>query len=511
MNCIAYLRVSTFKQEVKDLSIPAQRNICIKYARDRGYNVIREFSEHESATSVKGRDAFQEAMEFALDRRNNVQAFIVYDTSRFARNREDAIVYKKLLRKKGIQILYATQTINDDLDGNLVEGVLELFDERYSKVLGQVTLRGMKENARRGFANGSIPPYGYKFIRVNDERGNPKSKFSPLKHEAANVRKVFELCLRGYGMRNTIDELEEMGLRARNGKRFTKGLIESILHNEVYTGTLKFADVRVPNAHLAIIDMDTFQRAQEILMERKARIGGPGYPAAPYIFSGMLQCSKCGEKLIAEKVFRPKKKYTYYVCSGMKNKKNSCTGIRVRTTFLDQFLKDRIMNRILSVENYQYLCRRVMEYLSKFRRDSTKKVEILKREIAFTKKKIDNVVEAIAEGVIDRSLAKEKLDVLNKEKLELEAQAFQSGSSPVRDFKFSWEFISPVITLIRDSIEKKKPLELRNFLKGFIQKIVVTPTGVKVHYNPLYMVMSNKPGSSLFPMLAPRAGLEPAT
>jgi hypothetical protein len=72
---------------------------------------------------------------------------------------------------------------------------------------------------------------------------------------------------------------------------------------------------------------------------------------------------------------------------------------------------------------------------------------------------------------------------------------------------FSWEFISPVITLIKDSIDKKKPLELRNFLKGFIEKIVVTSTGVKVQYNPLYMVMSNKPDSSLFPMLAPRAGL----
>lgn len=117
MNCIVYLRVSTSKQEVKDLSIPAQRNICIKYAGDQGYNVIREFSEHESATSVKGRDSFQEAIEFALDRKNNVQAFIVYDTSRFTRSREDAIVYKKLLRSKGIQVLYATQTINDDADG----------------------------------------------------------------------------------------------------------------------------------------------------------------------------------------------------------------------------------------------------------------------------------------------------------------------------------------------------------------------------------------------------------
>ena len=220
----------------------------------------------------------------------------------------------------------------------------------------------------------------------------------------------------------------------------------------------------------------------------------------------MLQCSACGEKLIAEKVFKPARRYTYYVCSGMKNKKNSCAGIRVRITFLDQFLKDRIMDRILSEKNYQYLYGRVMEYLKKFKRGSTKKVEFLRREIAVVQKKTDNLVEAIADGVMERSLAKEKLDALSKEKLELEAKISQSESSPVRDFRFSWKLINPVITLIKDSIDKKKPLELRNFLKGFIQKIVVTSTGVKVHYNPLYMVMSNKPSSSLFPMLAPRRG-----
>ena len=104
-------------------------------------------------------------------------------------------------------------------------------------------------------------------------------------------------------------------------------------------------------------------------------------------------------------------------------------------------------------------------------------------------KKTDNLVEAIADGVMERSLAKEKLDALNKEKLELEAKISQSESSPVRDFRFSWELINPVITLIKDSIDKKKPLELRNLIKGFIQKIVVTSTGVKVQYNPLYMVM----------------------
>ena len=511
MNCIVYLRVSTSKQEAKDLSIPAQRNICNKYARDRGYNVIREFSEHESATSVKGRDAFQEAIGFALDRKNNVQAFIVYDTSRFTRNREDAIVYKKLLRKKGIQVLYATQTINDDPDGGLLEGMLELFDERYSRVLGQVTLRGMRENARRGFLNGSKPAYGYQVVKVADERGNMKPKLSPYEPETGAVRKIFDLCLSGYGMRNILRQLDELGFRARNGKRFKKGLVESILKNEVYTGTLKFSDIRVENAHPPIIDPGTFQRAQEMLLERKPKKGGAGYTASPYGFSGMLYCSKCGEKLIAEKVFKGEKVYTYYVCSGQKNKKNSCAGVRHRTAFLDHFLKEKIMEKILSEEHYPLMYSKIESFLKKLRRNTPKRVGNLNRDLAGVRSKIDNLIEAIGEGVVDHAMAREKLEAYKKQKADLEGQISQASIPYPVDISIPWNIFGTIMELIRSALEKKKPLELRNFLKGFIQKIVVTSTGVKVQYNPLHMVMSNKPGSSLFPILAPRAGLEPAT
>ena len=58
---------------------------------DKGYTVVKKLSEQESATSVKGRDSFQEAIDFAPDRKNNVKAFIDHDTLRFARNMEDAI------------------------------------------------------------------------------------------------------------------------------------------------------------------------------------------------------------------------------------------------------------------------------------------------------------------------------------------------------------------------------------------------------------------------------------
>jgi site-specific DNA recombinase len=505
MNWVIYLRVSTQKQEARDLSIPAQKNICIKYAQDRGYTVVQEFSEHESATSVKGRDSFQEAIDFALDRKNDVKAFVVYDTSRFARNRVDAITYKRLLRNRGIDVFYATQTISNDPDGIFMEGIFELIDERYSKILGQVTLRGMRENAKKGFLNGSSPPYGYRFVRVTDERGNPKSKLEICENEAKIVRKIFALCTNGYGIRTLISELEELGYRARNGKKFKKGLIEHILHNEVYTGTLKFMDIRIENAHSAIIDKDTFLIIQDIMLGRKPKKGEVGYNASQYVFSGILRCAKCSQGLIVERVFKRARRYEYYVCSGQKNKKNSCTGVRHRIDFMDAFLKDKIFNKILSEENFPIIYDKIQSLLNKLRQDTPKSTVNLRKELAVVEKKMDNLVEAISEGAINRALVKEKLEGLEREKASLESKISKFTAQSFVDFPLSINTIGTVVNLIKAAIDNKKPLELKNFFKGFIRKIVTTSNSVSVEYNPLYMVMSNKPISSLRPLLAPRA------
>src|SRR5262249_13277224 len=145
----------------------------------------------KSARSVE-RDGFLEMIEFCKTHPQKIDAVIVYDTSRFARDRYDAAVYKRLLKNKGIRVLYASQNINPDDDGGfLMEGIFELFDEHYSRALAKMTLRGMIENARRGYQNGAFAPYGYQRIRIHDEKGNPKVKLEAVESQAANIRTMY--------------------------------------------------------------------------------------------------------------------------------------------------------------------------------------------------------------------------------------------------------------------------------------------------------------------------------
>ena len=82
--------------------------------------------------------------------------------SPLARNREDSIIYKSLLRKHGISVISINEQVDETPAGKLLEGMIEVIDEFYSINLAQDTIRGLKENASRGYHNGGVPPIGYK-------------------------------------------------------------------------------------------------------------------------------------------------------------------------------------------------------------------------------------------------------------------------------------------------------------------------------------------------------------
>ncbi|MBE0415295.1 MAG: recombinase family protein [Dehalococcoidia bacterium] len=96
------------------------------------------------------------------------EAILVWKLSRFARNREDSIIYKSLLRKHGVQVISINEPVEDTPSGRLLDGIIEVIDEFYSANLSQNVVRGMRESASRGFYSGGPPPYGYKRVKVQD-------------------------------------------------------------------------------------------------------------------------------------------------------------------------------------------------------------------------------------------------------------------------------------------------------------------------------------------------------
>ncbi|HVP57013.1 MAG TPA: recombinase family protein, partial [bacterium] len=162
------------------------------------------------------------------------EAILVWKLSRFARNREDSIIYKSLLRKHGVQVVSINEQFEDTPSGRLLEGIIEVIDEFYSANLSQDVVRGMRESASRGFYPGGPPPYGYRRVRVQDGAvQRVKLEADPL--TAPVVQRVFRECISGKGMVEITGDLNRDGLTTRHNKKWAKTTVSAVLKNEAYT------------------------------------------------------------------------------------------------------------------------------------------------------------------------------------------------------------------------------------------------------------------------------------
>ena len=133
MDVALYVRVSSEKQDV-DLSIAAQLKALREYSQARDYNVVvvKEFVDEAESGRTIHRPVFQEMIRLARPGPAPFDAILVYKLSRFARNREDSIIYKSLLRKQGIQLISINEPLEDTPTGQMMEGIIEVLDEFYS-------------------------------------------------------------------------------------------------------------------------------------------------------------------------------------------------------------------------------------------------------------------------------------------------------------------------------------------------------------------------------------------
>ena len=176
----AYIRVST--EDQTELSPDSQIKKIHEYAKSHGYIVPEEYIFHDdgiSGRTTKKRPGFNKMIATAKSTPKPFDAILVWKFSRFARNREDSIVFKSMLKKCGIGVT------------SIIGSLSEAMDEYYSVNLSEEVVRGMTEKVSRGKPV-SIPPLGYKMsegeLVIDDDA-------APL------IRKIFKDYLDGKGCR----------------------------------------------------------------------------------------------------------------------------------------------------------------------------------------------------------------------------------------------------------------------------------------------------------------------
>ena len=151
----AYIRVSTDDQ--LEYSPDSQLKVIRDYARKSGYLLPETYiflDEGISGKSARNRTAFHRVIALARSPTHPIDAILLWKFSRFARNQEEAILYKKRLAQNGVSVVSISEPLPDGPFGSLIERIIEWEDEYYSINLAQEVRRGMYHKYRRRF------PYG---------------------------------------------------------------------------------------------------------------------------------------------------------------------------------------------------------------------------------------------------------------------------------------------------------------------------------------------------------------
>ena len=350
--CYTYVRVST-EMQVEGYSLDSQRDRLKREAKAKDWTIVKEYAdEGKSGHSIAGRPKFKEMLErIKSGNPDNVDFVLVYKLSRFGRNAADALASLKQMRKHGVELYCAEESIDSTGGpGYLMITIMAAVAEIERENILVQTMAGRHQKAREGKWNGGQAPYGYK---INSDTGVLEID----EEEAEVVRLMFDKYAHGgeLGINGVARWLEANGYRKKlrgNGKYtlFSTHTVKMILDNPVYVGKIAYGRRRVERIededeetevvrrlkndeyglydgkHEAIISEELWEEVQEKRSATSVKHEKTHSLDHEHILSGILRCPICGAPMYGT-VNRKKKKdgsgeyykdAWYYVCKHRK-------------------------------------------------------------------------------------------------------------------------------------------------------------------------------------------------
>jgi len=297
----AYIRVSTDSQT--EYSPDSQLRLIRDYAKRNDMILPDEYIYADEGISGRKADKRPQFQKMLFEGKQKAfEVILIYHTSRFARNHEESVVYRSILKREGIEVVSITQPNIDEKTDLLMNALYSAMDERYSLELAENVKRGMVEKAMRGETVTAVP-YGYKKVSY---KGTPQV----VEPEAAVVRGVYDdFVNQNVPIRNITLKLNDQGIPSPRGKLWGRERVNAILENNFYCGYTKY-NVRYSGTgkkrpeseqiirvgkHKPIISEELFNQAHEKL-NRCQRYAKPANIKTHWL-SGLVRCEACGAPL----------------------------------------------------------------------------------------------------------------------------------------------------------------------------------------------------------------------
>lgn len=481
-------------------SIENQKAILEKYAKDNGFDNPKFFFDDGYSGVTFNRPAFTEIMELA--EQGKVRTLIVKDHSRLGRNR---LVVGQLLEEDFDRLGIRYIAIMDNIDtANGISDLVpmqDLFNEWHAKNTSQKVRNVFRNKGMAGLPTTSKLPYGY--IKDPDD----KNKWLVDEYAASVVRKIFDLCIKGYGPAQIANQLKAEKIltplhywEKRTGKPISnaefpysweKRTVGDILIRQEYVGdTVNFrcttksfkSKTRIynpkekwlifENTHPAIIDRETFAIVQN-LREHRRRLTKSGITS---MFSGLLYCADCGAKLNYNAISNGDRSKAHFVCSAYRKDTVNCTAHYIREKVVYDIVLENLQRVLWYVQSYEkeFVRLQIEQYGIEQRRELVRKEkDLIKAKNRVNE--IDTIIQRLYEDNVNGKISDSRFATMSTA-LENEQKKLKDDI-PIMEQQFNSE--KDKSEGLQHFINKAKKLthltELTpEILHEFIEKIVVS-------------------------------------
>lgn len=361
----AYLRLSKeeYNNEKESNSITNQRQIIDNYLKEHNeYKLVDYYVDDGYSGTNFDRPEFQRMLEDIKNKK--IDVIIIKDLSRLGRNYiETGNFIEVIFPAMGVSVISVDENCeidSSDYYGDDYLPLKNLFNDMYAKDISKKVRSSLIVKKYNGEFTGKLAPYGY----IKDPKD--KHKFLIDKNVSHIIRKIFDMILDGKSRRQVADFLNNNDILTPSEylkintdkdttimKKWNPEMVNAILRNENYTGTLfqgkkRKLNYRVDkkinidkenwivseNHHEAIICKEKFDKVQEIL-DRKSKVNKDG---SIDLLSGILKCKCCVSNMIK----RTSKGKTYYYCSNYYRTKNCENNKSISKSILEEFIKKEL-------------------------------------------------------------------------------------------------------------------------------------------------------------------------
>ena len=407
MKAVIYARYSSDNQ--REESIEGQLRECKDFAEKNGMTILATYIDRALSAKTDNRPEFQRMIKDSS--KNLFDVIIVWKLDRFARNRYDSAYYKSVLRKNGVKVISAKESISEGPEGIILESMLEGYAEYYSAELAQKVTRGMTENALKCRYNGGTMPLGYMTDKDKHLVINPDT--API------VMEIFTRYADGETVKEITDSLNSKGLKSTTGANFNKSSLHSILKNRKYIGEYKYSDIVIENGIPAIVSNELFEKVQSRMTTNQK---APAKAKAPveYLLTTKLFCGMCGALMLGESGHGYKGVvYNYYKCATAKKYRN-CK----KKTIKKHIIEKAVVQRVKEIIFDDYLIDKITDAIIELLNKENTIIPVLQKQLKEVEVSIENMLNAIQQGILTKS-TKQRLDELEKQKEELELSIAQ--------------------------------------------------------------------------------------